>query len=216
MIRKIEHLLQNNREWVERTLAADPDFFINSAEGQQPKFLWIGCADSRVPPDVITGTDPGNIFVHRNIANLVVATDMNMLSVLQYAVDVLEVEHIIVCGHYGCGGVKAAMGAERYGLIDNWLRQIKDTQHYHWPHLKPLSEQERFDRLVELSVVEQVYNLGKTNTIQNAWERGQRPYLHGWVYDIRTGFIRQQTPMINNEETLTVASKFEQRAVGAR
>lgn len=214
MINHIQRLLDNNKEFVAEKLSVDPDFFIKSAKGQQPKVLWIGCADSRVPPDQITKTDPGEIFVHRNIANLVVMTDMNMLSVLQYAVDVLHVEHIIVCGHYGCGGVKVAMGNEQFGLIDNWLQSIKDTQSYYWKQLELLNEDDRFDRLVELSVIEQVYNLGKTNTIQNAWKRRGSPYLHGWVYDLQTGYLKTQTRMINDETALKEVCKFEQGIIG--
>lgn len=210
----IQNLLKNNASFVEEQLQKDPEFFIKSSQGQQPKLLWIGCADSRVPPNEITKTNPGEIFVHRNIANLVVQTDMNMLSVLQYAVEVLEVDHVLVCGHYGCGGVKAAMGNHQYGLIDNWLRQIKDTQNYYWQQLSKLDEDARFDRLVELSVIEQVYNLGKTNIVQNAWAKRKQPFIHGWVYDIRSGFIKTQTSMINNEETLKEVCKFEMGLIG--
>ena len=207
-------LLENNKEFVAEKLALDPEFFIKSSAGQTPKILWIGCADSRVPPTEITKTHPGDLFVHRNIANLVVMTDMNMLNVLQYAVEVLNVEHVIVCGHYGCGGVKAAMGNHQYGLIDNWLRTIKDTQNYYWRQLDPLSEESRFDRLVELSVIEQIYNLGKTNIIQNAWKSRGTPHLHGWVYDLKTGFIKTQTSMINDEESLKEVCKFEMGVIG--
>lgn len=214
MIDYIDKLLDNNREFVEEHLRLDKDFFTKSAKGQEPKILWIGCADSRVPPNEITKTQPGEIFVHRNIANLVIQTDMNMLSVLQYAVEVLKVPHVVVCGHYGCGGVKAAMGTHQYGLIDNWLRQIKDTQNYYWPQLSILDEEAQFDRLVELSVIEQVYNLGKTNIVQNAWASSGTPHLHGWVYDIRTGFIKTQTSMINNEEALKEVCKFEMGTIG--
>lgn len=214
MINHIQRLLDNNKEFVAEKLNIDPSFFINSAGGQQPKVLWIGCADSRVPPDQITKTDPGEIFVHRNIANLVVMTDMNMLSVLQYAVEVLKVEHVVICGHYGCGGVKAAMGNHQYGLIDNWIRTIRDTQNYYWKQLAPLNEDDRFDRLVELSVIEQVYNLGKTNIVQNAWKERKAPYLHGWVYDLKSGFIKTQTSMINDEESLKEVCKFEMGIIG--
>ncbi len=165
----INQLLDNNRNWAAEMEAASPGFFRESAKAQQPKFLWIGCADSRVPPDEITRTNPGQIFVHRNIANLVVHTDMNILSVLQYAVEVLKVEHIIVCGHYGCGGVRAAMGDKHLGLIDNWIRQIKDTQNYYWAQLRMLDPEARERRMVELNVIEQVYNLGKTSIVQQAW-----------------------------------------------
>ncbi len=210
----IDKLLQNNQNWVDQQLTQDPDYFTKLASGQQPKYLWIGCADSRVPPDQITGTHPGEMFVHRNIANLVVQTDMNFLSVLQYAVDVLKVDHVIVCGHYGCGGVKAAMGKQQLGLIDNWLRQIKDTEKFYWQQLKDLDENARFQRLVELNVVEQVYNVGKTSTIQNAWASGSRPYIHGWVYDLETGFIKTQTKMINNNILVDELCKFEQGIIG--
>jgi carbonic anhydrase len=214
MISRIEELLRNNRSFVEQQLQLDADYFDKLAEGQHPEFLWIGCSDSRVPPDRITGTNPGDMFVHRNIANLVVQTDMNLLSVLQYAVDVLQVRHVIVCGHYGCGGVKAAMGHEQHGLIDNWLRTVKDTQQYFWHELEGLAEQARFDRLVELNVLEQVYNLGKTHTIQDAWARRGAPYIHGWVFDLHTGFIHAKTGMINNNETIAEVCKFTNGIVG--
>ncbi|MCW5658669.1 MAG: carbonic anhydrase [Burkholderiaceae bacterium] len=214
MISRIEELLRNNRAFVEQQLQLDPGYFGKLAEGQHPGFLWVGCSDSRVPPDRITGTSPGDMFVHRNIANLVVQTDMNFLSVLQYAVEVLQVQHVIVCGHYGCGGVKAAMGHEHHGLIDNWLRTVKDTQQYFWHELKDLGEAARFDRLVELNVIEQVYNLGKTHTIQAAWARNRRPYIHGWVFDLRNGYIRPQTGMINDNDKIGEVCKFTNGIVG--
>jgi len=214
MIERIEALLANNKAFVTEQLRLDPAYFDKLAEGQHPEFLWIGCSDSRVPPDRITGTREGDMFVHRNIANLVVQTDMNLLSVLQYAVEVLNVQHVIVCGHYGCGGVKAAMGHEHHGLIDNWLRQLKDTQDYFWQQLAPLEEAARFKRLVELNVVEQVYNLGKTHIIQSAWARGQRPYIHGWVFDLGSGFIHPQTSMINNNQAIQEVCKFHNGIVG--
>lgn len=204
----IQHLIDNNRAWVQERLSADGNFFSRLADGQHPKYLWIGCSDSRVPPDQITKTDPGEIFVTRNIANLVVQTDMNMLSVLQYAVEVLKVEHVIVCGHYGCGGVKAAMTDQQYGLIDNWLRQIKDNYKFYWEKIKDLEGAAREDRMVELNVVEQVYNVGKTSIIQNAWKNEQRPYLHGWVYDLRTGYVHEQTPPIMNNDGIEEICKF--------
>lgn len=213
-MKELSHLLAQNQAWAASIRERDPEFFLKLSRQQSPEFLWIGCSDSRVPPDVITQTHPGEIFVHRNIANLVVQTDMNLLSVLQYAVEVLKVEHVIVCGHYGCGGVKTAMGNRQLGLIDNWLRQIKDTQNYYWKQLDPLDEEQRFRRLVELNVIEQVYNLGKTNIIQNAWASERRPYLHGWVFDLATGRIKQQTSMINDEETLKEVCKFEQKVIG--
>jgi carbonic anhydrase len=208
MIHSIERLIANNQEWVQEKLAQDPAFFTKMADGQQPKFLWIGCSDSRVPPDQITKTEPGEIFVHRNIANLVVQTDMNLLSVLQYSVEVLKVDHIIVCGHYGCGGVRAALGTHQFGLIDNWLRQIKDTINFYWGMVKDMDEKSREDRIVELNVIEQVYNLGKTNIIQNAWREGNRPQLHGWVYDIKTGRVLPQTPHIHSNEGIDQICKY--------
>jgi carbonic anhydrase len=214
MISRIEELLRNNRAFVAQQLQLDPTYFDKLSEGQHPGFLWVGCSDSRVPPDRITGTSPGDMFVHRNIANLVVQTDMNFLSVLQYAVEVLQVQHVIVCGHYGCGGVKAAMGHEHHGLIDNWLRTVKDTQQYIWHELEGLDDAARFDRLVELNVIEQVYNLGKTHTIQAAWARHQRPYIHGWVFDLRTGYIRPQTGMIHNNDEIGEVCKFTNGIVG--
>jgi carbonic anhydrase len=214
MISRIEELLRNNQAFVAQQLGVDAGYFDKLAEGQHPEFLWIGFSDSRVPPDRITGTSPGDLFVHRNIANLVVQTDMNLLSVLQYAVEVLQVRHVIVCGHYGCGGVKAAMGGQRHGLIDNWLRTLKDTQDYFWPQLQGLDEAARFDRLVELNVIEQVNNLGKTHIVQDAWARGGTPGLHGWVFDLRSGFIRPQTGMIVGNEAMAEVCKFSQGVVG--
>ena len=202
----IDTMLTNNREWVAEQLAQDPQYFERLAAGQSPSILWIGCADSRVPPNEITKTHPGDIFVHRNVANLVVQTDMNMLSVLQYAVEVLKVQHVIVCGHYGCGGVLAAMGNHQYGLIDNWLRTIKDTQNYYWQQLKDLDDNARGRRMVELNVIEQVHNLGKTNIIQNAWKSGGKPFIHGWAYDLGTGIIKSLTSDIGDEEAFCAAS----------
>ena len=214
MISRIEELLRNNRTFVEQQLQLDAGYFDKLAEGQHPEFLWVGCSDSRVPPDRITGTSPGDMFVHRNIANLVVQTDMNLLSVLQYAVEVLQVQHVIVCGHYGCGGVKAAMGHEHHGLIDNWLRTVKDTQQYFWHELSALDETARFDRLVELNVIEQVYNLGKTHTVQAAWARRQRPYIHGWVFDLRIGLHPPADGMINDNDKIDEVCKFTNGIVG--
>lgn len=183
-------LLEGNKHWVEEKLKEDPDFFNTLAKGQSPQVLWIGCSDSRVPANEITGTKPGDIFVHRNIANMVVHTDMNMLSVLDYAVNVLKVRHVIVCGHYGCGGVRAAMSNNQFGLIDNWLRNIKDVYRLHAEELDKIEdEEERFNRFVELNVMEQVFDLSKTSIIQNAWRERNSPYIHGWVYSLNTGLI---------------------------
>ena len=184
-------LLENNKNWVKEQLDLDPHFFENLSKGQTPDYLWIGCSDSRVPANQITGTEPGEVFVHRNIANMVVHSDMNMLSVLSYAVDVLKVKHIIVCGHYGCGGVIAAMKNQQFGLIDNWLRHIKDVYRYHHVELDAIvDENERAKRFVEVNVQEQVHDLGKTSIVQNAWKRNQPLHIHGWVYDINDGLIK--------------------------
>lgn len=183
-------ILDNNKQWVESQLALDPDYFNDLSKGQNPPLLWIGCSDSRVPANEIIGAKPGEVFVHRNIANLVIHTDMNMLSVLDYAVNALKVKHIIVCGHYGCGGVKAAMGNESIGIIDNWIRHIKDLFRIHQEELLSIEDEEkRFNRLVELNVVEQVYDLAKTSIVQNAWKLGQNLNLHGWVYGLNSGYV---------------------------
>ncbi len=184
-------LLQGNKKFVKEMNAKDPDFFSKLANGQAPPTLWIGCSDSRVPANEITDTLPGEIFVHRNIANMVVHTDMNMLSVLDYAVSVLEVQHVIVCGHYGCGGILAAMGTQRFGLIDNWLRHIKDVIRIHSEtlHLEP-SQELMARKLVELNVQEQVNNLARTSIIQHAWETKGAPWIHGWTYDVADGVIK--------------------------
>ena len=169
---------------------SDKDFFKDLARGQQPPLLWIGCSDSRVPANEIIGAKPGEVFVHRNIANMVIHSDMNMLSVLDYAVNVLKVSHVIVCGHYGCGGVKAAMGNESIGIIDNWIRHIKDLFRIHQEELLSIEDEEkRFNKLVELNVVEQVYDLAKTSIVQNAWKIGQELSLHGWVYGLNSGYV---------------------------
>lgn len=186
-----EHLLERNKAWVTEQLSADPDYFKKLAEGQHPHSLWIGCADSRVPANVITGTRSGDIFVHRNIANVVVHDDLNMLSVLQYAVEVLKVEHIIVCGHYGCGGVKAALTHQDLGLINKWLRYIKDVYRLHQRELASYTDADSLERrMVELNIIESVRGLAKTSIVQEAWlERGS-PVLHGWVYDLSDGILR--------------------------
>jgi carbonic anhydrase len=195
-------LIQGNKDWVQATLTTDPDFFERIAEGQSPRFLWIGCSDSRAPESLITNTLPGDIFVHRNIANLVVHTDINMLSVLQYAVEVLKVQHVIVCGHEGCGGVAAACSDKSYGLIDNWLRNIKDVYRLHHNELVNLSEENKVKRMVELNVVEQVFNLCKTTIIQDAWERGEGPHVHGWVYSLADGSIRDLEVTVRDKADL--------------
>lgn len=190
-MKSYEQLLLQNKAWVAKKNSEDKDFFSRLVAVQKPEFLWIGCSDSRVPANEITGTQPGEMFVHRNIANMVVHSDMNLLSVLSYAVDVLKVKHIIVCGHYGCGGVIAAMGNGQYGLIDNWLRHIKDVYRYHHEELDAIpDEKQRARRFVEVNVMEQVHDLGKTSIVQNAWTRNQPLNIHGWVYDLNDGLIK--------------------------
>jgi carbonic anhydrase len=184
-------LFHNNKKWVEKKLTENPNFFKHLALQQSPEFLWIGCSDSRVPANEITGTEPGEMFVHRNIANMVVHSDMNMLSVLSYAVEVLKVKHIIVCGHYGCGGVMAAMGNKQFGLIDNWLRHIKDVYRIHSAELDAIEDETmRGRKFVEVNVMEQVFDLCKTTIVQNAWERKQPLAVHGWAYDVGDGIIK--------------------------
>ena len=183
-------ILDNNKKWVENKLSVNPNYFKNLAVGQQPPLLWIGCSDSRVPANEIIGAEPGEVFVHRNIANMVVHSDMNMLSVLDYAVNALKVKHVIVCGHYGCGGVKAAMGNNSIGIIDNWIRHIKDVYRFHQDELDTIeNEKERFNKFVEINVKEQVMDLAKTSIVQNAWKNGQELSLHGWVYGLNDGYV---------------------------
>ena len=184
-------LLENNIEWVNEVKKNDPTYFNKLASIQKPDFLWIGCSDSRVPANTITGTNPGEVFVHRNIANMVIHSDMNMLSVLSFAVDVLHVKHIIVCGHFGCGGVAAAMGNNQFGLIDNWLRHIKDVYRFHSKELEEINnETDKLNAFIKINVMEQAYNLGKTTIVQNAWKRQQSLHVHAWVYDINDGIIQ--------------------------
>ena len=203
-------LLDNNRKWVTSKLEKDPDYFKKLATGQKPPVLWIGCADSRVPANEIIGAEPGEVFVHRNIANMVVHSDMNMLSVLDYAVNVLQVKHIIVCGHYGCGGVQAAMTNKHIGLIDNWIRHIKDVYRFHHEELDAIKDEtQRFNRFVELNVFEQVLDLGKTSIVQSAWERGQEVHVHGWVYDIHDGLINDMKVTLKDNDSLSDVYKLD-------
>jgi len=191
MLNSYEKLLQENKNWAIEQVKKDPSFFSRLSHIQTPEFLWIGCSDSRVPADKITGTQPGEIFVHRNIANMVVHTDINLLSVLEYAVEVLKVKHIIVCGHYGCGGVRAAMSKESFGIINKWLRNIKDVYRMHENEInKEKTEEGKTNKLVELNVREQILNLAKTSIVQKAWKNEQRPHLHGWVYGLNDGIIK--------------------------
>lgn len=194
-----EKLLLENKAWAQEKVEADKDFFSRLTGIQTPEFLWIGCSDSRVPANEITNTAPGEIFVHRNIANLVVHTDLNMLSVLQYAVQVLKVQHIIVCGHYGCGGVKAAMTNTDFGLINKWLRNIKDTYYFNKAELEAIQDMDkRADRLTELNVMDQVMNLAQTSIVQRAWKGENRPTLHGWVYRLEDGILHDIVKMAPN------------------
>jgi carbonic anhydrase len=185
-----QKLLEENKVWAAEQVERDPEYFSRLVDIQQPEFMWIGCSDSRVPANELTGSQPGEIFVHRNVANMVVHTDLNMLSVLQYAVEVLKVKHIIVCGHYGCGGVRAAMTQTSLGLINKWLRNIKDVYRIHRDEIDIIEDEtKRANKLVELNVREQVMNLAKTSIVQSAWKNENRPDLHGWVYDLHDGII---------------------------
>jgi len=200
-MKQYELLLANNKKWAHEQRTQDPTFFTNVEKGQSPKFLWIGCSDSRVPANQITGTSSGEIFVHRNVANLVISTDVNLMSVLQYAVDVLKIPEIIVCGHYRCGGVIASMQNQRLGLIDNWIAGIKDTYHQHRQELNKIADPTaRGDRLAELSVIQQVQNLSKTSIIQEAWGRGREIHIHGFIYALGDGILRHLTS-VNAQET---------------
>lgn len=186
-----EKLLLENKAWAAEKIQDDPEFFNRLVNLQTPEFLWIGCSDSRVPANEITGTQPGEVFVHRNIANMVVHTDLNLLSVLQYAVEVLKVKHVIVCGHFGCGGVKAALTNHNFGIINKWLRNIKDVYRFHREEIDNLkTEDEKLNKLIELNVQEQVMNLAKTSIIQKAWKERSGPDIHGWVYDLHDGIIK--------------------------
>lgn len=198
-----QKILENNKKWVEDSLALDPDYFEHLAREQKPPLLWIGCSDSRVPANEIIGAKPGDVFVHRNIANMVVHSDMNMLSVVDYAVNVLKVQHVIVCGHYGCGGIKAAMGNKSIGVIDNWIRHIKNVYRLHRPYLDSIIDEDaRFKAFVELNVKENVYDLAKTSIVQAAWRNGQKLILHGWVYGLNNGFVTDLNVSISSQTDL--------------
>jgi carbonic anhydrase len=210
MCESYNKLFENNQQWVQNRIGKNPDFFNDLAERQSPQFLWIGCSDSRVPANEITGTMPGDIFVHRNIANMVIHTDISMLSVLDYAVNVLHVKHIIVCGHYGCGGVNTAMGNKQVGLIDNWLRHIKDVYRLHKDELNAIEDlAKRSDRLVELNVIEQVLDLTKTSIVQNAWSNGDSLHVHGLVYDIKNGYLQDLNITVGDNEDIESVYKLD-------
>jgi carbonic anhydrase len=189
-MRSLDHLFENNRAWAARMVRQDPEFFKRLAAQQKPQYLWIGCSDSRVPANDIVGLLPGELFVHRNVAQLVVHTDLNCLSTIQFAVDVLQVTDIFVCGHYGCGGVGAALRNEKLGLVDNWLRHVQDVVSKHRSQLDALDSERQHDRLCELNVIEQVINVSQTTVVRDAWERGQELAVHGWIYDLRDGLLR--------------------------
>ena len=196
----LQELLAKNRAWAEGIKANDPEFFNTLAQQQTPRYLWIGCSDSRVPATQLVGLRAGDLFVHRNVANVVVHTDFNCLSVLQFAVDVLSVNHVIVCGHYGCGGVQAAMANLQLGLIDNWLRHVQDVMQQHDAVLKNITDDAlRLDKLCELNVIEQVLNVSKTTIVQNAWSRGQELAVHGWIYGINDGLLRDLNICLTNQ-----------------
>jgi carbonic anhydrase len=199
-MRKLSHLFKNNREWAAEIARQQPGFFSKLSAQQAPKYLWIGCADSRVPANQIMGLLPGEVFVHRNISNVVVHTDLNCLSAIQYAVEVLNVEHIIICGHYGCGGVLAALRDDRFGLIDNWLRHVQDVHHKHQAQVDELpTETARHRRLCELNVIEQVLNVSQTTIVREAWARGQTLAVHGWIYGIEDGLLRDLGVCVTGE-----------------
>jgi carbonic anhydrase len=200
MDKSYNRLLEGNKLFALSKQFDDPEYFKKLSLGQKPEYLWIGCSDSRVPANEITGTESGEIFVHRNIANLVVHTDMNLMSVLEYAVNVLEIKHVIVCGHYGCGGVRAAMGNGSYGIVDNWLRNIKDVYHEHHKELDAIADlDKRTDRLTEFNVIDQVKNLAKTRIVQDAWRKGRTLEIHGWVYGMTSGLIKELNAIIDEK-----------------
>lgn len=208
-MRILPELIENNRRWAQKKVTKDPGFFERLANQQNPQFLWIGCSDSRVPANQIVGLDPGEVFVHRNIANVVVHSDFNCLSVLEFAIEVLKVKHVIVCGHYGCGGVKAAADNHHLGLIDNWLRHIRDVRQKHEAILSRITDESaRSDRLCELNVVEQVRNVCHTSVVQEAWERGQELSVHGWIYAVHDGLIRDLDVTTTNQADIDEAYRI--------
>lgn len=202
-MRKLKNLFENNRRWAARTSESDPEFFKILSMQQNPEYLWIGCSDSRVPANEIVDLLPGELFVHRNVANVVVHTDHNCLSVMQYAVEVLKVKHIMVVGHYGCGGVQAVLNEARFGLIDNWLRHVGDVKEKHIEQLNALPEKERLNSLIELNVIEQVRNVCRTNIVQDAWAKGQELTIHGWVYGLANGHLNDLESVVTCAEEAT-------------
>ena len=213
----LTHLLANNRAWAAEVTRREPDFFDRLARQQAPRYLWIGCSDSRVPANQIVGLPPGEMFVHRNVANVVVHTDLNCLSTLQFAVDVLRVQDVIVCGHYGCGGVGAALRGETLGLVDNWLRHVQDVASRHQAHLDGLrGDAERHARLCELNVLEQVVNVGQTTVVRDAWTRGQELSVHGWIYDVADGLVRDLEVEASASDELWRAADSARNRLAAR
>ena len=203
-------IIEGNKNWVASKINEDPEYFEKLSKGQSPPLLWIGCSDSRVPANEVIGAQPGEVFVHRNIANMVVHSDMNMLSVLDYAVNVLKVKHVIVCGHYGCGGVKAALGNDSIGIIDNWIRHIKNVYRLHHSYLDSIvDEKQRFDAFVELNVKEQVFDLAKTSIVQGAWKNGSELSLHGWVYGLNSGIVKDLLVNLSCNKDLDAVYQLE-------
>jgi carbonic anhydrase len=200
-MKELKILFENNRKWVSKNIARDPDFFLRMSQGQKPRYLWIGCSDSRIPANEVVGLEAGELFVHRNVANLFLHCDFNCLSVLQYAIDYLEIQHVIVCGHYGCGGIQAAMGNRQLGLVDNWLRNIRDIYARHKMDLEKINDMTlRCNRMVELNVAQQVLNICHTTIAQNAWSRKQPLWIHGWVYELDSGKLRDLDCSISSLE----------------
>jgi carbonic anhydrase len=209
-MRVLRHLFDTNREWATRIKESNPNFFLKLSNQQTPEYLWIGCSDSRVSENLLVGKMPGEIFVHRNIANIVVPSDLNCLSVMQFAVEVLKVKHIIVCGHYGCGGIKAAMDNQEHGLIDNWLRHIKDVYRYHQNRIDSFqSNEDKFNLLCELNVIEQVANVCHTTIVQNAWKSGRELAVHGWIYAIETGLLKDLDVCITKKSEISKIHQIE-------
>lgn len=209
-MRILKNLFERNRKWAEKVKNSDPDFFLKLSKQQSPEYLWIGCSDSRVPANEIVDMLPGTIFVHRNIANLVIHTDLNCLSVIQYAVEVLKVKHIIVCGHYGCGGIQAAMENKEHGLIDNWLQNIRDVYRYHQDRIDALQdEKEKINLLCELNVIEQAANICHTTIVQSAWKSGQELAVHGWIYNIEDGILKDLNVCITNLDEISQAHRIK-------
>lgn len=206
-MKELKKLFENNKKWREKQLASDPLFFESRAESQSPKYLWIGCSDSRIPPNEIVDLPPGEMFVHRNIANLFTSVDLNALSVLQFAVDHLKVEHVIVCGHYGCGGVKCAMQQKQFGIMDNWIQSIRDIYDQNAEELEALKDQERYRKLIELNVQMQVYNICHTTIVQKAWSEGKKLVVHGWVYDLASGMLHDLNCCISSLNEIKASYK---------